>query len=98
MNHSLSAQISYYNNFIQNNSDWEFAGVYADNGISGTSTAKREEFKRMIEDAKNGKIDIILTKSIQRFARNTVDLLETVRELKDIGVEVRFENINTDTP
>lgn len=97
MNHSLSAQISYYNNFIQNNPDWEFAGVYADNGISGTSTAKREEFKRMIEDAKNGKIDIILTKSIQRFVRNTVDLLETVRELKDIGVEVRFEkeNINS---
>lgn len=97
MNHSLSAQISYYNNFIQKNPDWEFAGVYADNGISGTSTAKREEFKRMIEDAKNGKIDIILTKSIQRFARNTVDLLETVRALKDIGVEVRFEkeNINS---
>ncbi len=97
MNHSLSMQISYYNNLIQKNPDWEFAGVYADNGISGTSTAKREEFKRMITDAKQGKIDIILTKSIQRFARNTVDLLETVRYLKDLGVEVRFEkeNINS---
>lgn len=91
MSHSLSAQISYYNNLIQKNPDWEFAGVYADDGISGTSIAKRQEFKRMIEDCEKGKIDIILTKSIQRFARNTVDLLETVRHLKDIGVEVRFE-------
>lgn len=97
MNHSLSAQISYYNNLIQKNPDWEFAGVYADNGISGTSTAKRDEFKRMVADAEDGKIDIILTKSIQRFARNTVDLLETVRHLKDLGIEVRFEkeNINS---
>lgn len=97
MNHSLSAQISYYNNFIQKNPDWEFAGVYADNGISGTSTVKRDEFRRMIADAEQGKIDIILTKSIQRFARNTVDLLETVRHLKNLGIEVRFEkeNINS---
>lgn len=63
----------------------------ADNGISGTGIARRNEFKRMIEAADNGEIDIILTKSIQRFARNTVDLLETMRHLKDIGVEVRFE-------
>lgn len=97
MNHSLSTQISYYNNLIQKNPDWEFAGVYADNGISGTSTAKRDEFNRMIADAKQGKIDIILTKSIQRFARNTVDLLKAVRELKSLGIEVRFEkeNINS---
>ena len=97
MNHSLSAQISYYNDFIQKNPDWEFAGVYADNGISGTSTVKRDEFRRMIADAEQGKIDIILTKSIQRFARNTVDLLETVRHLKNLGIEVRFEkeNINS---
>ncbi len=97
MNHSLSAQISYYNNFIQKNPGWEFAGVYADNGISGTSTVKRDEFRRMIADAEQGKIDIILTKSIQRFARNTVDLLETVRHLKNLGIEVRFEkeNINS---
>lgn len=91
MNHSLSAQISYYSSLIQKNLDWEYAGVFADDGISGTGIAKRDEFKRMLRAAENGEIDIILTKSIQRFARNTVDLLETVRHLKDIGVEVRFE-------
>lgn len=97
MQHSLSAQISYYSDFIQKNPDWEYAGVYADYGISGTGTAKRVEFQRMLADCEAGKIDIILTKSIQRFARNTVDLLETVRHLKSIGVEVRFEkeNINS---
>ena len=97
MHHSLSAQISYYNALIQKKPEWEFAGVYADDGISGTGTAKRSEFLRMIADCEEGKIDIILTKSIQRFARNTVDLLETVRHLKDISVEVRFEkeNINS---
>lgn len=94
MNHSLSAQISYYSSLIQRNPDWEYAGVYADDGISGTGIEKRDEFKRMLQDAEDGKIDIILTKSIQRFARNTVDLLETVRHLKDIGVEVRFEKEN----
>ena len=91
MNHSLSAQISYYSSLIQKNPDWQYAGVFADDGISGTGIAKRDEFKRMIKAADNGEIDIILTKSIQRFARNTVDLLETVRHLKNIGVEVRFE-------
>lgn len=91
LEHSLSAQVSYYSSMIQNNPEWEYAGVFADNGISGTGIAKRDEFKRMIAEAEKGGIDIILTKSIQRFARNTVDLLETVRHLKDIGVEVRFE-------
>ncbi len=91
MNHSLSAQISYYSSLIQKKPEWEYAGVYADNGISGTGMEKRNEFMRMLADAEAGKIDIILTKSIQRFARNTVDLLNTVRHLKDIGVEVRFE-------
>jgi len=91
MMHSLSAQVSYYSNLIQNNPEWEYAGVYADNFVSGTSTAKRDEFNRMLADCEAGKIDIVLTKSISRFARNTVDLLETVRHLKDIGVEVRFE-------
>lgn len=97
MHHSLSAQISYYNALIQKTPDWEYAGVYADDGISGTGIAKRVEFQRMLADCEAGKIDIILTKSIQRFARNTVDLLETVRHLKSIGVEVRFEkeNINS---
>ena len=78
MNHSLSAQISYYSSLIQKNPDWQYAGVFADDGVSGTGTAKRSEFRRMIETAENGEIDIILTKSIQRFARNTVDLLETL--------------------
>ena len=91
MSHSLSAQISYYSALIQKNPDWQYSGVFADDGISGTSIEKRDEFKRMIVAAEKGDIDIILTKSIQRFARNTVDLLETVRHLKDIGVEVRFE-------
>lgn len=89
--HSLSAQVGYYNKLIQTNPEWEFAGIYSDEGISGTGIAKRKDFQRMIADAEAGKIDIILTKSIQRFARNTVDLLNTVRHLKEIGVEVRFE-------
>ena len=91
LNHSLSAQISYYSELIQKNPEWEYAGVYADSFISGTSTKKRTEFQRMIADCEAGKIDILLAKSISRFARNTVDLLETVRHLKAIGVEVRFE-------
>lgn len=94
MLHSLSAQVSYYSGLIQKNPDWEYAGVYADDFISGTNTVKRDEFKRMLADCEAGKIDIILTKSISRFARNTVDLLETVRHLKDLGVEVRFEKEN----
>ena len=97
MQHSLSAQISYYSSLIQKNPEWEYAGVYADYGISGTGMKKRQEFRRMIADAEAGKIDIILTKSIQRFARNTVDLLETVRHLKELGVEVYFEKENIRT-
>ena len=88
---SVSAQISHYSAFIQSNPEWEYAGVYADCGVSGTGTAGRSEFLRMLADCEAGKIDIILTKSISRFARNTVDLLETVRHLKSIGIEVRFE-------
>ena len=94
LNHSLSAQVSYYNEKIQNNPDWIFAGVYADSGISGTGIGKREEFKRLIADCDAGRIDIVLVKSISRFARNTVDLLETVRHLKSIGVDVWFEREN----
>ena len=94
LTHSLSAQISYYSELIQNNPEWEYAGVYADSFISGTSINKRTEFRRMVDDCEAGKIDIILTKSISRFARNTVDLLSTVRHLKAIGVEVRFEKEN----
>ena len=91
MMHSLSTQVSYYNELIQSNPEWEFAGVYADNFISGTSTEKRTEFQRMLADCEARKIDIVLTKSISRFARNTVDLLETVRHLKELGIEVQFE-------
>lgn len=90
LHHSLSAQISYYSELIQGNTEWEYVGVYADEGISGTST-KREQFQQLMLDCEAGKIDIILTKSISRFARNTVDLLETVRHLKELGIEVRFE-------
>lgn len=88
---SLSAQVSHYSAMIQKNPDWEYAGVYADDFVSGTGTVKRDEFNRMLDDCEEGKIQLILTKSISRFARNTVDLLETVRHLKDIGVEVWFE-------
>ena len=94
MQHSLSAQASYYSSLIQKNPAWKYAGVYADYGISGTKIAKRKEFQRMLADAEAGNIDIILTKSIPRFARNTVDLLNTVRHLKEIGVEVWFEKEN----
>ena len=89
--HSYSAQVSYYNELIQKNPEWEFAGVYADLGISGTGIEKRNDFKRLLQDCEEGKIDIILTKSVSRFARNTVDLLKVVRRLKELGIEVRFE-------
>lgn len=88
--HSLSAQVSYYSEFIQNHPEWEYAGVYADDGVTGTNE-NRAAFKKLLEDCNAGKIDIVLTKSISRFARNTVDLLETVRHLREIGIEVRFE-------
>lgn len=95
--HSLSAQVSYYSEYIQKNPHWIYAGVYADEGISGTQTDKRDEFNRLMKDCEDGKIDIILVKSISRFARNTVDLLSAVRHLKALGIEVRFEkeNINS---
>lgn len=97
LKHSLSAQVSYYRDYIQKNPLWVYAGVYADSGITGTQTDKRVEFNRMLKDCEDGKIDIILVKSISRFARNTVDLLSAVRKLKELGVEVRFEreNINS---
>ena len=97
LRHSISAQISWYSTLIQKNTEWEYVGVYADYAISGTNAEKRNEFQRMIADCEAGKIDIILTKSISRFARNTVDLLETVRYLKDLGVEIRFEEQNIST-
>lgn len=96
MIHSLAAQVGYYNRYISSHPGWVFAGVYADEGITGTKS-DRPEFARMLEDCRAGKIDLLLTKSISRFARNTVDLLNTVRELKDIGVEVYFEEQNIHT-
>ena len=94
LHHSLSAQVSYYSELIQKNPEWQYAGVYADEGITGTSTMKRPEFQRMMADCEAGKIDIILTKSISRFARNTVDSLTTIRKLKENGVECYFEKEN----
>lgn len=91
---SYENQINYYTSHIQSRSDWVFAGMYSDEGISGTSTKHREGFQHMIADALAGKIDLILTKSVSRFARNTVDSLTTVRQLKDAGVEVYFEKEN----
>lgn len=94
---SYETQINSYTEKITSNKEWEFAGIYADEGISGTGTKKRTDFLRMIEDCKKGKIDMILTKSISRFARNTVDCLQYVRLLKSLGVSVVFEKegINT---
>ena len=96
MLHSLSTQVSYFSDLIQRNPAWIYVGVYSDEGITGTK-ANRPGFQAMINDAKQGKIDLILTKSISRFARNTVTLLETIRALKAIDVGVYFEeqNINT---
>lgn len=94
---SLSAQISHYSSHIQANPAWEYAGVYADAGISGTGTRKRAELQRLIADCEKGLIDIILTKSISRFARNTVDLLNTVRKLREMNISVRFERENLDS-
>jgi DNA invertase Pin-like site-specific DNA recombinase len=91
---SFEAQMDYYTKYIKANPDWIFVNVYTDEGISATSTKKRDGFNRMIEDALNGKIDLIITKSVSRFARNTVDTLTTVRKLKEKGVEVYFEKEN----
>ncbi len=97
LHHSLAAQVSHYSNLIQNNPAWEYAGVYADEGITGTSTTHRTEFKRLIADCNAGKIDLVLVKSISRFARDTVDCLHTVRQLKEKGIAVRFERENIDS-
>ena len=94
---SYENQVNYYTNYISENPLYEYAGTYADEGISGTNTKKRDEFNRMIADCRAGKIDMIITKSISRFARNTLDCLNYVRELKDLGIGIIFEkeNINT---
>lgn len=90
MLHSLSAQVSYYSDYIQRHGEWEYVGVYADEAFTGTKE-DRPEFQRLINDCRDGKIDMVITKSIARFARNTVTLLEIVRELKLLGIGIYFE-------
>ncbi len=99
LHHSIAAQVSYYSSLIQRNPEWTYVGVYADEGITGTSTKQRDEFNRMIADCEAHKIDMILAKSISRFARDTVDCLNTTRHLKTLGISVYFERekINTMT-
>ena len=94
---SYEVQIEHYTEFIKRNTEWTFAGIFADDGISGTNTKKRDEFNRMIEECMDGNIDMIITKSISRFARNTLDCLQYIRKLKDKNIAVYFEkeNINT---
>lgn len=94
---SYEAQVEHYTDFIKKNPEWEFAGIFADDGISGTNTKKREEFNRMIDGCMAGNIDMIVTKSISRFARNTLDCLKYIRQLKDKKIPVYFEkeSINT---
>lgn len=91
---SYEAQVTYYTNFIKGKPNWEFVKVYADEGISGTTTKRRDDFNEMIESALRGEIDLIITKSISRFARNTLDTITYVRKLKAAGVEVYFEKEN----
>ena len=91
---SYEAQVDYYTNYIKGRDDWEFVNIYTDEGISATSTKHRVGFQTMIEDALAGKIDLIVTKSVSRFARNTVDSLSTIRKLKNVGCECYFEKEN----
>ena len=94
---SYEAQIDHYTTYINGHPDWELAGIFADDGISGTNTKKREEFNRMIDECMAGSIDMVITKSISRFARNTLDCLKYIRQLKEKNIAVFFEkeNINT---
>ena len=96
MLHSLSSQVSYFSKMIQSHDSWKYVGVYSDEGMTGTKS-NRQGFIKMIEDAKAGKIDIIVTKSLSRFARNTVDCLKTIREMKNINVDIFFEEQNIHT-
>lgn len=93
MLHSLSAQISYYEDYIDKNAEWEFAGIYADQAKTGTKE-DREQFQLLLSECRAGRIDMVITKSVSRFARNTVTLLATVRELKSLGIDVYFEEQN----
>lgn len=94
---SFSVQMEYYKTLIENHDDWEFAGIYADKARSGTKLQKRDDFLRMMKDCENGRIDMVITKSVTRFARNTVDSIQAIRRLKELGIAVYFEkeHINT---
>ena len=94
---SFTAQQSYYNDYIRKHDNWQLAEIYADEGITGTSAAKRDDFQRMLSDCRKGRIDKVLVKSISRFARNTKECLESIRELKELGISVFFEEHNIDT-
>lgn len=94
---SFAAQVEYYTNYIQSKDEWEFAGLYADEAVTGTSAEKRSDFQRLIQDCRAGKIDRVLVKSISRLARNTLDCIQTVRELKMLGVAIEFEKEHIDT-
>lgn len=96
-NSSYQTQVSHYTNYILNHDGWDLVKVYADDGISGTNTKKREQFNQMIEDCMAGKIDLIITKSISRFARNTLDCLHYIRQLKEKNIAVYFEKENIKT-
>ena len=96
MLHSLSAQVSYYQKMIASHVDWKFCGIYADEAFTGTKE-NRAQFQAMLEECRKGNIDLIVTKSISRFARNTITLLQTVREFKALGVDIFFEEQNIHT-
>lgn len=95
---SYEAQCTYYTDKIMTNPEWTMAGIFADEGITGTSTKKRDDFNRMIRRCKAKKIDLILTKSISRFARNTLDTINYTRMLRAMGIGVIFEKENINTP
>ena len=94
---SFAAQQTYYNDYIRKHDSWQLAEIYADEGITGTSAAKRDDFQRMLSDCRKGRIDKVLVKSISRFARNTKECLESIRELKALGISIFFEEHNIDT-
>ena len=94
---SFEAQLRYYDTLISSKENWTMVDLYADEGITGTSAQKRKDFQRLLSDCRKGKIDRVLTKSVSRFARNTKECLEAIRELKQLGVGILFEEQNIDT-
>lgn len=94
---SFLSMINYYTELIENNPEWEFVGIYADEAVTGTKVDKREEFKTMIHECEDGNIDLIITKTVTRFGRNTLETLQAIRKLKDLGIGVYFESQNINT-